>query len=204
MCVAEISEDTVQGKCIKKFSDIHLVFFKKYHMVLLQYYDIGSAIIEPYGNGNFISAITEVKPFSAWSQTWISFHLQRKSNKIGHYATFYFAQKFDVISQVFENKEDLEKHLIKGCVKTGDNDAPRLSIDNVKSIFASKMVYSSHKQVSLSNNQVCLAETGIKRSILAKNVSRTWLSNTTEKGFQISKLYNNFTQSYSIEMVKKR
>ena len=65
MCVAEISEDTVQGKCIKKFSDIHLVFFKKYLMVLLQYYDIGSAIIEPYGNGNFISAITEVKPFSA-------------------------------------------------------------------------------------------------------------------------------------------
>ena len=70
VCVAEISEeDTIlQEKGIKKFSDIHSVSFKKDHMVLYQYYDIGSGIIEPYGNVNFIPAITEVKPFSACSQ----------------------------------------------------------------------------------------------------------------------------------------
>ena len=45
--------------------------------------------------------------------------------------------------QVFENKEDLETHLIKGCEKTGDNDSPRSFMVNVKSVFVSKMVYSS-------------------------------------------------------------
>ena len=37
-------------------------------------------------------------------------------------------------------------------------------MDNVKSIFASKMVYSSYKHVTLSNNQVCLAETSINEA----------------------------------------
>ena len=30
-----------------------------------------------------------------------------------------------------------------------------------------------------------------------ENVSWTWLGNTTEKDFQVSKLYNNFIQSYT-------
>ena len=57
--------------------------------------------------------------------------------------------------------KDLETHLIEGCEKTGDNHAPRLSMDNGKNPFASKVVYSSNKYVTLSNNQVCLAETSI-------------------------------------------
>ena len=57
--------------------------------------------------------------------------------------------------------EDLETHLIEGSEKTGDSDATRLSIDNMKSLFVSEMVYSSHKHAAISNNQVCLAETSI-------------------------------------------
>ena len=34
-------------------------------------------------------------------------------------------------------------------------------MDNMKRLFASKMVCSSHKHVNLSNNQVCLNETSI-------------------------------------------
>ena len=61
--------------------------------------------------------------------------------------------------------EDLETHLIEGSEKTGDNDAPRLSMDNMKSLFASKMVYSSHKHATTSNNQVCLAEASINKHV---------------------------------------
>ena len=60
--------------------------------------------------------------------------------------------------------EDLETHLIEASRKHGDNNAPRLSMDNMKPLFASKMVYSSHKHVTLSNNQVCLAETSINEA----------------------------------------
>ena len=66
--------------------------------------------------------------------------------------------------QVFENVEDLETHLIEGSEKTGDNDATRLSMDNMKSLFVSEMVYSSHKHATISNNQVCLAETSINEA----------------------------------------
>ena len=59
------------------------------------------------------------------------------------------------------NAEDLETNLTEGSEKTGDNDATRLSMDNMKRLFASKMVCSSHKHVNLSNNQVCLNETSI-------------------------------------------
>ena len=57
--------------------------------------------------------------------------------------------------------ENLEKHLIEGSESTADNDAPRLTMDDIKSLFASKMVYSSHKHATIYNNQVCLAETSI-------------------------------------------
>ena len=63
----------------------------------------------------------------------MNFSIQFTCEKIGHHATFYFAQKL-------ENVENLETHLIKGSENTGDNDAPRLSMDNIKSLFGSKMV----------------------------------------------------------------
>ena len=56
---------------------------------------------------------------------------------------------------VFENVENLETHLIEVSENTGDNDALRLSMDNIKSLFASKVVYSSNKHATISNNQVC-------------------------------------------------
>ena len=65
---------------------------------------------------------------------------------------------------VFENVENLETHLIEVSENTGDNDALRLSMDNIKSLFASKMVYSSNKHATISNNQVCLAETSINEA----------------------------------------
>ena len=69
--------------------------------------------------------------------------------------------------QVFENLEDLETHLIEGSEKNGDNDVSRLSMDNMKSLFASKMVYSSHKHATNSSNQVCLAEACKKYPFMA-------------------------------------
>ena len=48
--------------------------------------------------------------------------------------------------------ENLETHLIEGPENTGDNDAQRLSMDDIKSLFASTMVYSSHKHATISNN----------------------------------------------------
>ena len=79
--------------------------------------------------------------------------------------------------QVFESVENLEIHLIEVCKKTEDNDARRSSMDNSKSLFASKIIYSSHKHNTLSNNQVCLAETGIneafKKHPLLRIFSRT-------------------------------
>lgn len=35
-----------------------------------------------------------------------------------------------------------------------------------------------------------------------ENVSKTWLGNTAEEWFQVSKLYNNFIQRYSIQIKK--
>ena len=166
VCVAEISEDTVlQGKGIKKFIDIHSVSFKKDNLVLYQYYDIGSGIIEPYGNVNFIPAITEVKPFSACSQNIDFISSAKNKQQNWSLSNLLFCSETGS-DQVFENKEDLETHLIKGCQKTGDNDAPKSSMDNAKSLFASKMVYSPQKYVvTLSNNRVCLAETGINEHV---------------------------------------
>ena len=65
---------------------------------------------------------------------------------------------------VFENVENLETHLIEGSEKTADNDAPGLTMDDIKSLFASKMVYLSHKHATIYNNQVCLAETSINEA----------------------------------------
>ena len=60
--------------------------------------------------------------------------------------------------------ENLETHLIEGSEKTADNDAPGLTMDDIKSLFASKMVYLSHKHATIYNNQVCLAETSINEA----------------------------------------
>ena len=60
--------------------------------------------------------------------------------------------------------ENLETHLIDVFESTGDNYAPRLFMDNIKSLFASKMIYSSNKQGTISNNQVWLAETSINET----------------------------------------
>ena len=76
--------------------------------------------------------------------------------------TFIFLRNW--IWHVFENAEDLETNLTEGSEKTGDNDATRLSMDNMKSLFVSEMVYSSHKHTTISNNQVCLAETSINEA----------------------------------------
>ena len=65
---------------------------------------------------------------------------------------------------VFENVENLETHLIEGSEKTADNDAPGLTMDDIKSLFASKMVYLSNKHATIYNNQVCLAETSINEA----------------------------------------
>ena len=132
-------------------------------MVLYWYYDTGSGIIEPYGNVNFIPAITEVKPFSACSQNMDFIPSTKKKQQNRSPCNLLFCSEIEC-DQVFENKEDLETHSIKGCEKTGDNHAPRFSMDNLKSFFASKVVYSSQKDVTLSNNQVCLAETGINEA----------------------------------------
>lgn len=35
-----------------------------------------------------------------------------------------------------------------------------------------------------------------------ENVSKTWFGNTAEEWFQVSKLYNNFIQGYSIQIKK--
>ena len=60
--------------------------------------------------------------------------------------------------------ENLETHLIEGSEKTADNDAPGLTMDDIKSLFASKIVYLSHKHATIYNNQVCLAETSINEA----------------------------------------
>ena len=65
---------------------------------------------------------------------------------------------------VFENVENLETHLTEGSENTADNDAPRFSMDDIKSIFASKMVHSSDKHATIYNNHVCLAETSINEA----------------------------------------
>ena len=165
VCAAEISEeDTIlQGKGIKKFSDFHSVSFKKDHMILHQYYDISSGIIKPYGNVNFIPAITEVKPFSACSQNMDFIPSTKKKGQNWSLFNLLFCSDIGC-DQVFKNVEDPETHLTEDCEKTGDNDAPRSSMDNVESLIASKMVYSPHKHVTLSNNQVCLAETNINEA----------------------------------------
>ena len=132
-------------------------------MVLHRYYDIGSGIIEPYGNVNFIPAITEVKPFSACSQNMDFIPSAKKKRQNRSLCNLLSCSEIGC-DQVFEYNKDLEIHLIKGCEKTVDNDAPISSMDNVKRLFASKMVYSSQKHVTLSNNQVYLAETGINEA----------------------------------------
>ena len=60
--------------------------------------------------------------------------------------------------------ENLETHLIEGSENTADNDDPRLTMDDIKSLFGSKMVYLSHKHATIYNNQVCLAETSINEA----------------------------------------
>ena len=65
----------------------------------------------------------------------MNFSIQFTCDKIGHYAIFYFAQKLDAIRYLKMLK--ILKHLI-GSEKTGDNDAPRLSMDNMNSLVASK------------------------------------------------------------------
>ena len=101
------------------------------------------------------------------------------------------------------------KHLIEGSEKTGDNDAPRLSMDNLKSLFPSKMVYSSHKHVFISKNQICLAETIINEACekypLLRMFQEPGLAIPQEKDLQLSKLYNTFIQSYTavIKLKKK-
>ena len=133
MCVAEISEeDTVlHEKGMKKFSDIHSVSFKKDHMVLNQYYDRGCGITEPYGTINFIPAIAKVKPFSAYSQNMYFIPSTKKKWQKWSLCNLLFCSEIGC-DRVFENKEDLETQLIKGCEKTGDNDASRSFMDNVK------------------------------------------------------------------------
>ena len=66
----------------------------------------------------------------------MNFSIQFTCDRIGHYAIFYFAQKLDAIRYLKMLK--ILKHLIEGSEKTGDNDAPRLSMDNMNSLVASK------------------------------------------------------------------
>ena len=89
-------------------------------MVLHRYYDIGSGIIEPYGNVNFILAITEVRPFSACSQNMDFIPSAKKKRQNRSLCNLLFCSEIGC-DQIFENKEDLETHLIKGCEKNGDN-----------------------------------------------------------------------------------
>ena len=61
--------------------------------------------------------------------------------------------------------ENLETHLLEGSENTADNDAPRLSMDDIKSLcFKNGLL--SHKHVTIYNNQVCSAETSINEVTL--------------------------------------
>ena len=53
---------------------------------------------------------------------------------------------------------------MEGCQKTGDADMSRLCMDNANILFTSKMVYSSHKHIKISDNQVCWAKIVMKET----------------------------------------
>ena len=62
------------------------------------------------------------------------------SNQTEHYELFhinYSWQNQSLCNRLFcsENVEDLGAHSIEGSEKAGNSDAPRLSMDNVKSLF---------------------------------------------------------------------
>ena len=136
-----------------------------------------------YGNVNFIPAITEIKPSSASIQYMDFIQSTKKKQQNWSLSNLLFCSEI-LCDQVFENVKDLETHLIKGCEKTVDSDGPRSSMDNVKSLFPSKMVFSSHIHVTLSNNHVCLAETSINEACKRNPLLRMFQEHPLLRMFQ--------------------
>ena len=107
----------------------------------------GQWYIEPYGNVNFIPSIIEVKRFSACSQNMDFIPSAKKKHQNWSICNLLFCSEIGCY-QVFKSKEDLETHLVKGCEKTGGNDAARLSMDNVK-VFLLLKWFTHHRNIVL-------------------------------------------------------
>ena len=115
----------------------HSIQFRDTYMLLQRYYNIGTGVIQPYGNVRFTSSNNVIAPFTSTSE--VSFQPPSKKSVDRSLCTLLFCTEYGC-GQVFENSIDYENHHLQRCHLSFSNIS---AMDKVKNAFAARMVSSS-------------------------------------------------------------